>query len=72
MTLCVIRNMVSVENTALSMQLLILSKKIKIQCNMDKGKHTCGIFIHLKKAFHTVSHDILLCTPSLWCQRYFS
>ena len=31
----------------------------KIQCNMDKGKYTCGIFIDVKQAFDTVNHDIL-------------
>ena len=30
-----------------------------IWCNMDSGVYTCGIFIDLKKAFHTVNHSIL-------------
>ena len=28
--------------------------------NMDNGRYTANIFIDLKKAFHTVDHDILL------------
>ena len=30
-----------------------------IWCNMDSGVYTFGIFIDLKKAFHTVNHSIL-------------
>ena len=30
-----------------------------IWCNIDSGVYTCGIFIDLKKAFHTVNHSIL-------------
>ena len=28
--------------------------------SLDEGKYVFGIFINLKKAFDTVSHDILL------------
>ena len=31
-----------------------------ILSNMDNRKYSCGIFIDLKKAFHTVNHEILL------------
>ena len=31
-----------------------------IQKSLDDGQSACGIFIDLKKAFDTVSHDILL------------
>ena len=30
------------------------------QENMDKGMFSCGVFVNLKKAFHTVDHSILL------------
>ena len=32
----------------------------KIQSYMDKSMFSCGVFIDLQKAFHTVDHVILL------------
>ena len=37
----------------------ILDLVNQIQINMDQSKHTCGIFIDLRKAFDTVHHSIL-------------
>ena len=38
----------------------ILDIANKIQSDRDKGHFSCGVFIDLQKAFHTVNHDILL------------
>ena len=32
----------------------------RIKTSIDSGKFGCGIFIDLRKAFHTVNHNILL------------
>ena len=38
--------------------LLEITDKIKQAC--DSGKHTCGPFFDLAKAFDTINHDVLL------------
>ena len=43
-----------------STQHAILDIVNTIHSNMDNREYSCGIFIHLKKAFNTVNHEILL------------
>ena len=38
----------------------LISLTEKIKQTIDKGNHTCGVFIDLKKTSDTVSHTILL------------
>ena len=38
--------------------LLEITDKIKQAC--DSGKHTCGAFFDLTKAFDTINYDVLL------------
>ena len=46
------------KNNSTSLALIQITEKIKE--SIDKGKHGCGIFVDLRKAFDTVNHNILL------------
>ena len=46
------------KNNSTSLALIQITERIKE--SIDKGKHGCGIFIDLRKAFDTVNHAILL------------
>ena len=46
------------KNNSTTYALLQITEKIKE--TIDKGKHGCGIFIDLRKAFDTVNHEILI------------
>ena len=43
-----------------------------IKVSIDSDKFGCGIFIHLRKAFDTVNHEILLNNMLKWFQSYLS
>ncbi len=43
-----------------SSYMAVLEAYNTIATNLDKGKHTAGIFLDLSKAFDTICHDILL------------
>ena len=43
-----------------SSYMAVLEAYNKIVSNLDKGKHTLGLFLDLSKAFDTISHSILL------------
>ena len=47
----------------------LISMTEKIRNTIDNRNYGCGIFIDLKKAFHTVNHSILLRKLD---QRYFT